>query len=423
MNDLDQLVSDSKLVVGYLSRMGLLGASPLPGIVADVEDAIAKGQPVDKSVIVSLTVELSNAMARIYPVTLIDLGTKWRPFGVTRQSPVLQFVFAAISVFIILLTGYYTQIYIRSNDAMSGLMSVQQKNPLDKSIRIFMLYKKVPAVVTLTPSDQIRADDFQFEPFLQSYEELHNLNDELGTYTREASALNVYAYQIPGVTPVTNILGAVSKSLFHASDHHVDVPQAPAVATIGTQLESYSGKAATSLTPVANTQGSGHSSPQASALASAENLSEEDERAYFLNDLGVTYIATMTSKNVGLDNNTINGMISMLQGIVEIYGTLILPVLYGLLGTIVFEMRKMLNPLRPNTATIRIVVRTFMGGLTGLIIAFLFKPLHADYGQGQFAGASVFLVAFLMGFSIDVFFTMLDGLVSALTRSITPKTT
>jgi hypothetical protein len=216
---------------------------------------------------------------------------------------------------------------------------------------------------------------------------------------------------------VTNILGLASKSLFHVGAGNASAPLV--AAPISDQLQSYS-------TPIVTTLAKNQVvqlPPSEIALStSTPDLSEEDERAYFLNDLGVTYIATMTSKNV-LDNNTINGMIAALQSIVQIYGTMILPVLYGLLGTIVFEMRKMLNPLRPHTSTIRVIVRTFLGGLTGLIIAFLFKPLHVNYGEGQFAEAPVFLVAFLMGFSIDVFFTMLDALVNVVSRSVTTKVT
>jgi hypothetical protein len=416
MDDLDQLVSDAKLVAGYLSRMGLLGASPLPGIILNVEDLKARNQPVDQSAIVSLTIELSNAIAKIYPITLVDLGTKWRPFGAARQSPLQQFLFAAISIIIIVTTIYCTQIYIRANDALAGLISVQQKDPLDKSIRILTLYKSVPSAIAVTPGDQVRTSDFQFEPFLQSYEELQNINDQLGTYTRDAAALDTQAY--PWLELATGAPGAASNTLLPGGDNIVNASETEAAAPISTELQSYSSP---SVTPTANNPSG--SSPQTPASAATETLSAEDERAYFLNDLGVTYIATMTSKTVGLDDNTINGRITDIQSIVEIYGTMILPVLYGLLGTIVFEMRRMLNPLRPNTATIRIVVRVFLGGLTGLVIAFLFKPLQVNYGNGQFAGAAVFLVAFLMGFSIDVFFATLDGLVQWVSRSVTAKTT
>jgi Zn-dependent protease len=77
-----------------------------------------------------------------------------------------------------------------------------------------------------------------------------------------------------------------------------------------------------------------------------------------------------------------------------------------------FQMRRILDPLSPNPQFINLIHRVALGALAGMILAWFMAP-DTRFGEDVGTiGFGLFSFAFLFGFSIDVFFTLLDEFVA-----------
>ncbi|ESX49458.1 hypothetical protein X762_12995 [Mesorhizobium sp. LSHC426A00] len=101
-----------------------------------------------------------------------------------------------------------------------------------------------------------------------------------------------------------------------------------------------------------------------------------------------------------------------LEKILDPYAFWILPGIYGALGALIFHLRMFLNPLLPNPAAFRIIHRVVLGSLAGMILAWFWLPDTTVGSQIASVGFGLFSLAFIFGFSLDVFFAMLDRFVS-----------
>jgi hypothetical protein len=100
------------------------------------------------------------------------------------------------------------------------------------------------------------------------------------------------------------------------------------------------------------------------------------------------------------------------------YSLWLLPSLYASLGSIIFFMRLILDPAQPNPPTHRIVHRLALAALAGMMIGWFWEPTLGKDEQFRTAGFGLFTFSFIVGFSIDVFFEMLDRLVALSTSAI-----
>jgi hypothetical protein len=90
----------------------------------------------------------------------------------------------------------------------------------------------------------------------------------------------------------------------------------------------------------------------------------------------------------------------------------LLPAIYGMLGAVIFHLRICMNPLRPDPETIRVVLRIFLSGFAGVAMCWFWRPNSA--GEFEFGGVAIgaLAAAFLVGYGIDIFFNLLDRLVT-----------
>lgn len=99
----------------------------------------------------------------------------------------------------------------------------------------------------------------------------------------------------------------------------------------------------------------------------------------------------------------------------------LLPLLYGLLGAFIFVLRSLLNEIKSLTYTfdseIRYRLRLTLGALGGMIIGWFLKPEEAD----ALASLSPMAMAFLMGYNVDVLFSLMDKLIDNIRQGIEPK--
>ena len=95
----------------------------------------------------------------------------------------------------------------------------------------------------------------------------------------------------------------------------------------------------------------------------------------------------------------------------SLYSMIILPAVFGALGAIVYFMRPLLSPQLPNPGKTHTLYRIALGALAGMILAWLGMGMFGADEAFKSAGLGLFALAFILGFSIDVFFDLLDRLV------------
>lgn len=96
----------------------------------------------------------------------------------------------------------------------------------------------------------------------------------------------------------------------------------------------------------------------------------------------------------------------------------LLPLLYGLLGAFIFVLRSLHHDIQTLTYTreseIKYRLRLTLGMLGGMVIGWFFKPSEIDV----MASLSPMAVAFLMGYNVDVLFSVMDKIIDTIRQNI-----
>ncbi|MDX8496628.1 hypothetical protein RFN29_34565 [Mesorhizobium sp. VK22B] len=103
---------------------------------------------------------------------------------------------------------------------------------------------------------------------------------------------------------------------------------------------------------------------------------------------------------------------------IDPYAVWILPCLYAALGSMIYYMRLILDTTQPNPPVYRIAHRMALAALAGMILAWFWGPTFGSNSEFKSVGFGLFTFAFVVGFSIDVFFALLDRLVFISTNAI-----
>lgn len=110
------------------------------------------------------------------------------------------------------------------------------------------------------------------------------------------------------------------------------------------------------------------------------------------------------------------------QSFIQMLQSYLLPLIYGLLGALIFVLRTLLQQVRSLTYTasreIGYRLRLTLGCLAGMITGWFLKPEMGEMALSPMA------LAFLAGYSIEVLFSLLDKLIDSLRRQTnsTPPT-
>jgi hypothetical protein len=108
---------------------------------------------------------------------------------------------------------------------------------------------------------------------------------------------------------------------------------------------------------------------------------------------------------------------SLLDDVSIFYGAVaacLLPVLYALLGTCAYLLRSFEEQMKARTfiPSVANSARFLIAGIGGAVIG-----LFSNYSIAQGASLPPLAIAFLVGYAVDVFFSFLEGLIRAFTKS------
>ncbi|GLS32057.1 hypothetical protein SAMN04488498_1062 [Mesorhizobium albiziae] len=106
------------------------------------------------------------------------------------------------------------------------------------------------------------------------------------------------------------------------------------------------------------------------------------------------------------------------SSIISFYSFMVLPCLFGAFGALMYYMRRVLDPRAVDPSLTRTLHRVALGALSGMILAWLWNGMFNANEDFRAVGLGVFALAFVFGFSIDVFFVFLDRLVRLSTDAV-----
>jgi hypothetical protein len=156
-----------------------------------------------------------------------------------------------------------------------------------------------------------------------------------------------------------------------------------------------------------------------------ERLSYKDASSYGVEKPGQTADPQLKNdKEAELDRGLYKARIMYFKNLLaadfflDAFQGYILPLLYGLLGAFIYVLRSLLKEIKRLTYTfdseIRYRLRLTLGALGGMVVGWFFKPQGVD----SLASLSPMALAFLMGYNVDVLFSIMDRMIDNIRGSI-----
>lgn len=153
---------------------------------------------------------------------------------------------------------------------------------------------------------------------------------------------------------------------------------------------------------------------------SSQNRNEETKKKFEIPP-GIPDFSQAVTDKIGVYQDVRYFAQSVRETISIIYGamgTCILPVVYALLGACAYLVRSLEDQIKLRTfiKSDAHVARFLIAGIAGGVVG-----LFNNFYVGQSASVSPLAIAFLVGYSADVFFSFLQGLLETFTRRTDPQ--
>lgn len=388
---LSELIEDAITVASYGQRSGRFKDNTL--FVAVQRATAAEKLDWSSPETVDLQTALNNAVQAIHPVTLVDLKSGWNPFSQQpdggRKSDRKKKLFVAVAAILILLCGYYTVWYQRATLLLADLSNakVEQQNAIMNEL-FFRLVERDDSTTVAELGD---SSSFSRVAISEKIDQLR-LIDKMMVENKQ-NYNEIFVDIVPGQPLFYYLLGYFSQ-----------VPKSS---------QYFGGCGSTGppgLMSTANTAVVNADDPLA-RLSSI--VGERDQK---LLQIRCIIGLTAMSEPGRFDYNSKSA--ADLRRTSDILGFWVLPGLYGALGALMFFMRAILSPFYPDPSVSRVALRIALGVFAGIAIVWFWSPSTTQTMAATNLTLGSFTIAFLVGFSIDVFFALLDRLVTLATMTI-----
>lgn len=394
--DLNDLVNDAFRVARYGVRTGRFTDGTLFEALQKVK---ASGVSWSNAAIVDLQAALNLAIAAIRPVTLADLRN-WDPFEtpprITNMRKAGKIAFMLAAILLMFVCGYYT-IWQKKATALLSELAATEALPQDRLVNELLFYtgddggdavaQRLPDITVSDKVDELRAIHGRKQLNHAAYNEL------------EVSSV-VFR-------PQWNRFVNHARGLFSATVTPANAANAP----LGTGTEP---PAADGMKPPVNCAQDVDPRPAVrdlEALGSRVGHRDALRREVFcILDIDMPQDDARTNAAA---------MTLFLTQWIDVLGLWMLPGLYGALGAMMFFMRNFLDPLLPEPSVMKVVLRVCMGMFAGVSVAWVWAPSALIQGIGiTDVSIAALTLAFLVGFGIEVFFALLDKLVTMISGTI-----
>ncbi|RAZ88952.1 hypothetical protein DPM33_21225 [Mesorhizobium hawassense] len=411
------LLADAKLVAGY-GRYGVFKDSALFAAIGDAEKLtdVTASRPE----VVKLQSVLNDCSNTVPFSTLAALRTGWSPGDMSRRTALATYFLVALSVTMMIIIGKLTYVYNRGVSISAELQEIDNNDfsaRFGQSIRQVWATKKQLSSAT---ARQASTTDLTLlkDAYYNSVDSLHSLDQRFSSLLVRAQGFMTQEAPFPiwGMQWTYCRLSASAAKAGAPLDF--SNPRQMAINQFCNQQVALAQQQSGTESPQPLKQSdfdckNGDNGQGGTQVVSATGTAGEvedvnadfDEATRNLQCEGVITITPNSISTLTLQAKTLGEVLSP-------YALWILPALYGALGGIMFHMRMILNPLLPNPPLARLIHRIALGGLAGMILAWFMAPGTKLGGEVTGIGFSLFTFAFLFGFSLDIFFTILDQFVS-----------
>jgi hypothetical protein len=397
-----QLQDAANKIAAFGARSGQLKAD------STLFDAIEKAEAAkpltwDKPQATALRLAVNEAAKAILPITLCDLNN-WDPFDPRKaeKSRAIRALCTAFAVLLIVVCAYYTLWHQRATDLLAFLSTDiidEQASIVDDMF--------LPLLASLGTD---KADDpMQLAAFLKSAGRVRKLEQSIESFRLNFETL--YNGRVIGLGQVRELIGMVPER----------EPRQP----LGSANAAEPGEREKQFT--LELLGLGDCDVRPSETFAMQFVTEAQDKAVmgavarldrlshlrdcFLDALGVTPVTREQLQEQ-------QKQLYSLRHSVDVVGLWLLPALYGGLGAIVYYMRHFLNRLHPDPKLTRVVLRVALGAFAGISVAWFWTPGFNEAMNVPNVSFGTLTFAFLLGFSIELFFALLDRLVHLATGAV-----
>jgi hypothetical protein len=386
---LRELIEDAITVASYGQRSGRFKDNML--FVAIQRATAAEKLDWSSPETVDLQAALNSAVQAIHPVTLVDLKSGWNPFSLQdggRKSDRKKKLFVAVAAILILLCGYYTVWYQRATLLLADLSNakVEQQNAIMNEL----FFRLVESDDSTTVAELGDSSSFSRVAISEKIDQLR-LIDKIMVENKQ-NYNEILVDTVPGQPLVYYLLGYVWQ-----------IPKS----------SQYSGGCGSTGPP-------GFMNNPTTPVAANDPLARLSsiigERDQKLLQIRCIIGLTAMSEPGRFDYNSKSA--ADLRRTSDVLGFWVLPGLYGALGALMFFMRAILSPFYPDPSVSRVALRIALGVFAGIAIVWFWSPSTTQTMAATNLTLGSFTIAFLVGFSIDVFFALLDRLVTLATMTI-----
>ncbi len=418
--DVEKLLSDSRLVVDYAARAGMLQDDSLPKTIETTEGALRSGSVPD---VPALVAALNRNIKSIAPMTLIELRRGMNPYDERgcRANNRNRLVICAMSVLWVCLIAYFTQLLHREQTVIQTVQLIQDSHPLNKMNALIKMVKK---------DGVLNKNDAHLDEYNQQLDELRTLqekaaafNSELGEVARgtgwplgdvirdgvdylRATKGSPALTPVPPPTPATSGAPAMDS-------RGVQVAQAGVMVSDATTAPLASDGVFVGNPNLPSAPGDGCDPNQRKEKLAP--FAKDTEWAWLteviLNFSDLYCFSSKTNISAFQFNlQPTSALLQELQRRITLQTGWILPALYGLLGASMFLMRDMLNMQTAPVSAFAATIRIALGAMAGIIIGWFSVPTGGQAASTTTISAIPFGLAFLAGFSIDLLYSLLDRL-------------
>ncbi|MCT8158988.1 hypothetical protein [Pseudoruegeria sp. SHC-113] len=397
-SSLAELLEDAGLVAAYGRNTGKLNDTQLFEALqkAHAAQALSWGSPE----VVEVQKALNAAVARIRPVSLVDLKSGWNPFvkpasgGKRTATTKIAFVIAAF--FLIFVCGYLTVWQQQASVILSQVSALQSAREEAITNEVVLRILEHDAQTLADGSFPATTSVF----FREKVRELRDLDERERTLIQHAQRQSQRIY--PWVPAYLRAKAYFSTPVPQQS--LASLPQAPLVEpAVGPQARS---PCADHVRVLANPAG-----PEGLAVITMFGRTVQHHDSLIRAIKCFANIQSDSPQALGNSRQRLNALALGISNKVDILSRWWLPALYGALGAMMFTMRALLNPFLPDPGPVRILLRVFLGSFAGISIAWFWSGEPDALFDVSGISLGLLTIAFLFGFAIDVFFSLLDRLV------------
>lgn len=382
---LDELIDDAVAVALFGQRVGKLPNNALQAAVAKVKRKTDVSWKDDE--VVELQSALNEAVKAIDPVTILDLRSGWNPFArsLTKKISInlKSISFLVFAFLLIICAAGATVILNQGNIISKELSDLRQMQPPRRIGELQrQLLNAAPAIAGEVTTESALAREVYF----RALEDLRDIDQRLTMFI-PASATFEDDYKDP-ISLSKTIVHYLLTGSWPRREFRKDLPF-----NISCEKDAFS-KIRKEF------QDSEFGKKPIGVMFSKYQQDSMDLFCY----QGLIYQPSMVP--------SISERLSRVNQVLSMYTLWILPAIYGALGATIYFMRSILDPLLPDPPTGKIMLRVALGALAGIILGWFWTPDSVGSNEIGSVGFSLFGMSFLLGFSIDVFFVMLERLVT-----------